>query len=72
MFSDCNNQKTAPSTIASDWSDNEWKHCAMAVYYFSDNLIFSSQGKTSGCIHGRDRIADFITNKSVEQISDFV
>ena len=33
MFSDCNNQKTASSTIASDWGDNEWKHCAFGSLF---------------------------------------
>ena len=34
MFSDCNNQKTALDTIASDWGDNEWKHCAFGSLLF--------------------------------------
>ena len=35
MFSDCNNQKTASDTIASDWGDNEWEHLWVWQHYFS-------------------------------------
>lgn len=51
MFSDCNNQKTPRTQSPVIGATMNGNIVRLAVYYFSDNLIFGSQGKYAEQMH---------------------